>query len=195
MISCKQFPNFQIPFRRRWCLRLTDNNSHNLIHAGWMTFPKFIRETKYQNPTVAEEMPFNKQFGGEKYFDWLAKQPALLEPFHKFMMTQREGHVQWLDFYPIEQELVQGFDDKDPNAVLLVDVGGSVGHEIQAVKKKYPLIPGRMILQDRPASVARAVQITGMEAMAHDFFTEQPIKGKYPLCFLRLCQSTYLLES
>lgn len=161
------------------CPQLTFTNSYNLIHAGWMTFSKYIQETKYQNPIVADEMPFNKQFGGEKYFDWLAKQPALLKPFHKFMMTQREGHPQWLDFYPLEQELVSGFDAKDHNAVLLVDVGGSVGHEIQAVKKKYLQVPGRMILQDRQASIARAVPVTGMETMAHDFFTPQPIKGQF----------------
>lgn len=150
---------------------------HNVIHAGWMTFPKFLKDTNYKNPTDANEMPFNKQFKGEAYFDWLGKQPELLHSFHLFMTTQRVGHPQWLDFYPIEQELVPGFDTNNPDAVFLVDVGGSVGHEIQALKKRYPNIPGRMILQDRPATIERVVPENGMEAMAHDFFTPQPIKG------------------
>ncbi|PYH81301.1 S-adenosyl-L-methionine-dependent methyltransferase [Aspergillus uvarum CBS 121591] len=150
---------------------------HNVIHAGWMTIPKFLKETKYQNPTDPAAMPFNKQFDGVKYFDWLATQPDLLHSFHLFMTTQRVGHVQWLDFYPLEQELVPEFDKQDPNAVLLVDVGGSVGHELKAVKQRYSNIPGRMVLQDRPATIERVELVDGMEAMAHDFFTEQPIKG------------------
>ncbi|KAF2464000.1 S-adenosyl-L-methionine-dependent methyltransferase [Lindgomyces ingoldianus] len=150
---------------------------HNVIHAGWMTFPKFLKETGYQNPTDPNEMPFNKQFNGEAYFDWLGKQPELLHSFHQFMTTQRVGHPQWLDFYPIEQELVPGFDASDPDAVFLVDVGGSVGHEIQAVKKRYPNIPGRLIVEDLKATIDRVVPENGMEAIAHDFFTPQPIRG------------------
>ncbi|KID81333.1 O-methyltransferase, family 2 [Metarhizium guizhouense ARSEF 977] len=153
------------------------NLFHYIIHAGWMTFPKFIKETGYVNPVDPNEMPFNKQFNGESYFDWLGRQPELLHSFHQFMTTQRIGHPQWLDFYPIESELAPGFDDIDPQAVFFVDVGGSVGHEIQALRKKYPNIRGRMILQDRPASIARVAPESGIEAMAHDFFTPQPIKG------------------
>ncbi|KAK3934823.1 O-methyltransferase [Diplogelasinospora grovesii] len=122
-------------------------------------------------------MPFNKQFNGEAYFDWLGRQPELLHSFHQFMTTQRIGHPQWLDFYPIDKELVPGFDSSDPNAVFMVDVGGSVGHEIQAVKKRFPNIPGRFVLQDRPATIAGVVPENGMEAMAHDFFSPQPLKG------------------
>ncbi|PKX97732.1 S-adenosyl-L-methionine-dependent methyltransferase [Aspergillus novofumigatus IBT 16806] len=151
---------------------------HNVIHAGWNMFPKHIKETQYKNPVDPAAIPFNKQFNGEAYFDWLGRHPALLHSFHQFMTTQRVGHVQWLDFYPIEEQLLPGFDySDDPNAVLLVDVGGSVGHEIQAVKKRYPKIPGRMVLQDRPATIERVKPENGMEVMAHDFFTEQPIKG------------------
>lgn len=143
-----------------------------------MTFPNFIKETGYKNPTDPQAMPFNKQFNGEAYFDWLGKRPDLLHSFHQFMTTQRVGHPQWLDFYPIDKELVPGFNSSDPDAVFLVDVGGSVGHEIQAVKKRFPDIPGRMVLQDRPATIERVKPENGMEVMAHDFFTEQPIKGE-----------------
>nr|WPM83325.1 ProsF [Phaeosphaeria sp.] len=150
---------------------------HNVIHAGWMTFPKFLKETGYQNPTDPNAMPFNKQFNGEAYFDWLGKQPELLHSFHQFMTTQRVGHPQWLDFYPLEQELIPGFDTSDPNAAFLVDVGGSVGHEIKAVKKRYPNVPGRLIVEDLKATIERVNLDSGMEAIAHDFFTPQPIKG------------------
>lgn len=50
-------------------------------------------------------------------------------------------------------------------------------HQIQAVKERYPNIPDRMVLQDRPATIARVTPENGMEVMAHEFFTEQPVKG------------------
>lgn len=143
-----------------------------------MTFPKYLQETAYQNPKDNEDMPFNKKFNanGEHYFDWLGRQPKLLHSFHQFMTTQRLGHPQWLDFYPLEQ-LFSAVDKSDKNAVLFVDVGGSVGHECRAVHARYPNHPGRLILQDKPATIDR-VTPEGFEAMKHDFFTEQPIKGR-----------------
>jgi len=142
-----------------------------------MTFPKYLQETGYQNPTDHEAMPFNRQFTdkGEHYFDWLGRQPKLLHSFHQFMMTQRQGHPQWLEFYPLEQ-LFGAVDPQDKDAVLLVDVGGSVGHECHAVATKYPKHPGRIVLEDKPATIDR-VSPVGFEAIKHDFFTEQPIKG------------------
>ncbi|RYP65821.1 hypothetical protein DL771_008122 [Monosporascus sp. 5C6A] len=150
---------------------------HNINHPGWQSLPECLRATGYRNPTDPAKMWFGRLFDGEHYFDWLGKRPELLHSFHQFMSTQRDGHAQWLDFYPIKQELLPGFDAEDPDAVFMVDVGGSVGHEIQAVKRRYPDIPGRMVLQDVPATIARVVLENGMEAMSHDFFTPNPIKA------------------
>ncbi|PKY07885.1 S-adenosyl-L-methionine-dependent methyltransferase [Aspergillus campestris IBT 28561] len=150
---------------------------HNINHPGWQSLPQCLRATDYRNPTDPAQMWFGRQFNGEPYFDWLGKRPELLHSFHQFMSTQRDGHAHWLEFYPIQQQLLPGFDAGDPNAVFMVDVGGSVGHEIQEVKRRYPDIPGRMVLQDVPATIARVIPENGMEAMAHDFFTPNSIKG------------------
>lgn len=41
-----------------------------------------------------------------------------------------------------------------------------------------------MILQDTPHVLQRALEVEGMERMAFDFLTEQPVKGKYKLSSL-----------
>lgn len=64
--------------------------------------------------------------------------------------------------------------------VLLVDVGGSMGHDLSEFRRKWSDAPGRLVLQDLPDVVAQAKagQLhPSIEAMEHDFFTEQPIKG------------------
>lgn len=59
----------------------------------------------------------------------------------------------------------------------VIDLGGSHGHAAFSIAKKYPAI--HLIVQDLPAVVANAKRIEGLNVdfMAHDFFTEQPIKG------------------
>lgn len=60
---------------------------------------------------------------------------------------------------------------------VFVDVGGGTGQQCVAIKEKFPDLPGKVILQDLPAVVAGAKLPEGMEAMAYDFFTPQPVKG------------------
>lgn len=70
-----------------------------------------------------------------------------------------------------------GFRNED-SAVMLVDIGGGYGHEIQEIKKRYPAIPGRMILQDLPETISHVTAAPGTEAMAYNFFTPQLIRGE-----------------
>lgn len=63
---------------------------------------------------------------------------------------------------------------------LLVDIGGSVGHELSEFRRKWPDAPGRPVLQDLPEVIAQAKTMSlhsSIELMGHDFFTEQPVKG------------------
>ncbi|KAF2870881.1 O-methyltransferase-domain-containing protein [Massariosphaeria phaeospora] len=82
-----------------------------------------------------------------------------------------------LDFYPFEEQVVHGFDDQDPSSVLVVDIGGSMGQEILEIKQHYIALPGRMIVQDLPSTIEQVIPAGAFEAIAHDFFTPQPVKG------------------
>ena len=101
------------------------------------------------------------------------------------MSGYRQGKRSWMDddFYPVPQRLASNSkSDKETDAVLLVDVGGGLGHDLAEFRAKHPGILGRLLLQDKPEVIAQITQETaqGVELTAHDFFTEQPVKGRWP---------------
>lgn len=102
------------------------------------------------------------------------------------MSAYNSGRPKWVDpsFYPVQEQLIDGFitdsEDED-DEVMLVDVGGSLGQDIELFVNQFPNSPGRLILQDLPDVIAQARRLgssTSIELMEHDFFTEQPIKSK-----------------
>ncbi|KAL8777972.1 MAG: hypothetical protein Q9213_007624 [Squamulea squamosa] len=105
-----------------------------------------------------------------------------LQDCNKFMKGRREGSVSWLEFYPFaENTLAKTAVSAD--TVLVVDVGGGLGHGLVEIKEKYPEATGRLILQDHPKTIDQAGNGAGVfEPMAHDFFTPQPIQA--PKMFL-----------
>lgn len=87
----------------------------------------------------------------------------------------------WFDLVDFRQEILHGHDT-DPSVPLFVDVGGAMGQQSIFFKQAYPDLQGRIIVQDQ-AQVVSQIEATplpgfkGIEAMAHDFFEPQPIKG------------------
>ncbi|KAL2043501.1 hypothetical protein N7G274_003808 [Stereocaulon virgatum] len=55
-------------------------------------------------------------------------------------------------------------------------MGGGVGHQCAQFKARFPHVPGRVILQDLPHSIDKALPTPGVENMVHDFFEPQPVK-------------------
>ena len=78
-----------------------------------------------------------------------------------------------MDEYPFDRETL-GWDANEP---VFVDVSGNVGHYCALFKARFPAVPGRVILQDLPSTLAHAVHTPGVEALGHYFFESQPIKG------------------
>ena len=145
---------------------------------AWQYLPEFLRETGHEEPSDGRNCAFNTAFRtNEPFFDFLTKNPKFLETFNSYMTSQRQGRQSWLEFFPLERELVTGFSGGD-SAVMFVDVGGGYGHEIQETKERYPDLPGRMILQDLPETINQVTAAPNTEAMPHNFFTPQPIRGE-----------------
>lgn len=79
-----------------------------------------------------------------------------------------------MDEYPFVGEIV-GWGAGEP---VFVDVSGSVGHYYALFKTRYPLIPGRIILQDMPSTLEHALPTYGVKTLGHDFFKPQPVRGQ-----------------
>lgn len=81
----------------------------------------------------------------------------------------------WLDVVDFETEMA---GDSAKEDVVFVDVGGGNGSQVALLKKACPNVNGRMILQEQAYVLEGAMEVDGMEKMAYDFLTEQPIKGE-----------------
>ncbi|KAI0110614.1 putative sterigmatocystin 8-O-methyltransferase precursor [Hypoxylon sp. NC0597] len=151
-----------------------------MISPSFMAFPRFLRQNGYVNPTNPSYCPWHLGHDTSlSPFPWLQSHPEHLGYFLPWMATQRDGLPIFLDVLDFEREFAQ---DTTPSTPLFVDIGGAVGHQCIALKKKFPELPGRVILQEQEHVISQVKEnplpgFEGIEAQPYDFFTPQPIKG------------------
>lgn len=139
-----------------------------------------MRKTKiHQFPErPRQQSPFEYTHGSGffEFFDKNKDQRAYLDDY---MAVRRQGLVVWHQTFPMAAQLGPGAR-KDPDAVLLVDVGGGWGHDLQSFHKVHHDTPGRLILQDLGIIINRVDEERcpeDIETMEYNFFTPQPVKG------------------
>lgn len=121
-------------------------------------------------------------------FAWFGENPKHLDYFNDYMALRRKPQLSWLTVYPVAEE-ARGWDAKDNSRAIYVNIGGGIGHQCAQFRERYPDLPGRVILQDLPHSIAQALPTAGVENLAHNFFEPQPIKGE---CTLQTPTRTFL---
>jgi O-methyltransferase. len=54
-----------------------------------------------------------------------------------------------------------------------------LGHDLAGLKRKFPNLPGRLVLEDLSDGIEHAKESIedGIEVVGYDMFTEQPLKG------------------
>ncbi|KAK4888850.1 hypothetical protein LTR27_012311 [Elasticomyces elasticus] len=121
--------------------------------------------------------PFEHAFGCTLW-EFLTTNEEHKAAFDLYMAARRPASQKsWFEVYPAAQRLIEMSTLKE-NDVLLVDVGGGLGHEVVGFQKAFPEAVGRMVLQDLPATLESVKLPNGIETMGHDFFQPQPVKGK-----------------
>ncbi|OIW28763.1 S-adenosyl-L-methionine-dependent methyltransferase [Coniochaeta ligniaria NRRL 30616] len=143
-------------------------------------FFKFLRETKWQNPIDAAHTAMHASYNTDlpNCFEYL-RSIGMGPQTNHHMGGYRQGRLPWMHptVYPVEKTLFADADTS-PDATLVVDVAGGLGHDINEFKKYYPNHPGKLILQDLPVVIADVKGLdTSIQLMPHDFLAEQPIKG------------------
>ncbi|PSN65247.1 putative sterigmatocystin 8-O-methyltransferase precursor [Corynespora cassiicola Philippines] len=138
-------------------------------------FPAFFALHQVLNDPAPGKTAFKVgQHSNEDFYTWMETHPIQQGAFHRFMEAQFAMLPTWLDVISFQAEVAEGSAKDD---ILFVDVGGGNGSQCAALKKAFPELAGRIILQDRPAVLGKALDVEGMERMAHDFLTEQPVKN------------------
>lgn len=149
----------------------------NCVSHAALALPAFLKKNGYRIPTNGKDCPFQAGYRTDlHFFEFFQKYPEVARQFNNHMSAYHQGRPSWMDFYDV-RGLINGVNLDD---VLLVDVGGNVGHDLTEFKRKWPDAPGRLILQDLPEVIGHAKDTglpSAIEPMPHDFFTEQPVKG------------------
>lgn len=155
-------------------LYLTDN--FQPVHQE---MPSYFKENGYKSPSSSIDGPFQhaKKCKGSHYFEYFQQSdPEMGRRFASMMDVWSRGRPRWFfeDWYPVNDRLIIGADSISP---FLVDVGGGSGHDVEGLRQAFPKLPGKLVLQDRPEVIQIAKLGPGVEGMAHDFMTEQLVKG------------------
>ncbi|TQV99014.1 O-methyltransferase [Cordyceps javanica] len=135
-------------------------------------------------PPSAEKLNAFKvgQHSAVDFYTWLETHPVQQGAFHRFMEAQFASLPTWLDAVDFAGEMgtaavAAANSLSSPEHVAFVDVGGGNGQQIAALKERFPELPGRVVLQDRPEVLEKALEVEGMEKMGYDYLTEQPVKN------------------
>src|SRR5258706_168577 len=133
------------------------------------SLPSYFSKNGYQSPGDAYNGPFQYARSTNLHcFDWIATQPKLQHAFNVVMGMTRPGRSnRWFEVFPASLKL----HVQSPSDVLIVDIGGGVGHDLISFKEKYLDLPGMLILQEISVVIDSIANLpAGIQAMKHDFF-------------------------
>lgn len=159
------------------------NRCMDLVNSLIGGLPEIVRENGYRNPddrlNSAAQLVFNAP--NKELFDMLGDMGMeTVKAFSTFLSVSAQNSAKVYDVYPVSQRLVDGFNN-DKEEIFWVDVGGGFGQYTIDLRQKLGSLPLRYVVQDLAFVVQQAKarnEDSAIDFQIHDFFTEQPIKGK-----------------
>ena len=151
------------------------------VSRAMESLPRYFEGTGYSNPRHKDKSAWHELYR-QRYFDYVFApgHEDRVEAFHNHMKFKTLG-LKWFEVPEIMDAAFGSHLDLTQDQALIIDVGGSTGHDLLEFEAAHPLLKGRKILQDLPASVDSLdkgfLSLHGIEAISHDFFTPQPISN------------------
>lgn len=129
----------------------------------------YFHKHGFRSPSVGEQGLWQVAYGcDQSLFQWLKDKPREKEAFHLAMTAFRpETARQWFEQY---REKLLTSDRR----LLLVDVGGGMGHDARSLLAYHPWMKGRVCVLDLPDVVHDATTHDGIGFVGHDFFNTYP---------------------
>lgn len=134
--------------------------------------PSYFTANGFREPFNQETGPYNEVFDCT-YWQRVNGTPKLKDDFHTYMAAHKKGCSSIVDLLPLSV-LLEGYDHT--SSVLLVDIGGGVGHQSMELRSRYPQLQGDIVVQD--LRVTKELEFAGVRGMKYDFFTPQPIESE-----------------
>ncbi|KAK2036403.1 O-methyltransferase [Colletotrichum somersetense] len=140
-----------------------------------LKMPAYFAKTGYQNPSNNRRTVFDLTFGVEGgLFRYFEKNPRQSEVFNISQRCTTNELARWTSIYPSDALL----RDVDMRLPILVDVGGSIGQDVQCFLERHPGTASGVYLEDVPMVIedVNSTVAPGVHRIPYDFFTPQPIK-------------------
>jgi len=139
--------------------------------------PNYLESTGFKDVTEGPGPFESSHYTQDGMFEFLNKRPPLMNNFNDFMAGSLETRKSWFETFPVQEILLNG-TSSDPESVLLIDVAGGEGHDVQAFHRSFPDAPGKLVLQDLPPTIDNIKSLdAAIIRQKYDFFTAQPVKG------------------
>ncbi|KAL4983290.1 O-methyltransferase-domain-containing protein [Aspergillus falconensis] len=162
---------------------------------------EYLQQTSWTAPSSSTNNPYTHAHGitGTSMFANLSapSNKHRLDAFNDAMTVQATTAIWMIDLFPFHEVLSPS---ASADTVLAVDIGGGTGRAISRIRSLAGNLPGRYILQDQAHVVSNlpssypSSYLDGIETMAHDFFTLQPVAGAQ-IYLIRRCLHNWPEES
>ncbi|KAI4263882.1 MAG: hypothetical protein L6R42_000984 [Xanthoria sp. 1 TBL-2021] len=142
--------------------------------------PAYLKSISYRHPADIANGPFQYAYNtASPFFVWLQEKPEFASCFSNYMSGYRVDKISCVDpgFYPVEETSYNRIRDS-ADEVLLVDAGGSLGHDLELLMDKH--IVGRLILQD-------TAQVIGLITEPDTVSEKMPHDNQCTVCALTIC--------
>ena len=146
--------------------------------------PDYLASFNYRNPNDRHNSFFGFAHKTDlNMYEWLQAHPEQMKIFNDFQTANAE-----LNEESVQRILASLLDnpgtnadqsEQDYNKVLFVDIGGGRGEALRKFRRNHPELRGRVIIEDLPKVIEGQEVEEGVEAIAHDFFTPQPVTGAW----------------
>lgn len=158
---------------------------HAVSNPAFQALPDFLKETGYQNRPAGSASALQRGLSTDLgLFPWLKQHPDVLRDFQSLMGVPKEGNS--LDVISFDDDL-----SAERERPAFVDIGGNIGQQCGRLVTAYPALEGRVVVQDREETIRKAKDVRGVQFMAHDFFTPQPIQREF---FLPLAEPPHFVR-
>ena len=139
--------------------------------------PAYLKARRYQLPPGHRDCPFQWAVASDlTYFDWVKRDKRIAQDLQCSMEAMRFSSYRWIDWYPVQTNILDKTEKGDREKPLIVDVGGGQGQDVQTFLDRFPQAHGRLVLQDL-STVVLGLAISGIQIMPYSFFDAQPVKG------------------
>ena len=128
-------------------------NRRKITAQGALNLPDWLQSHQYREPVGILPTAWSSVIHTNKHpYGWLADNPWALELAQANMRIQREGRPLFFNALEFEKRFAH---NATSSTVLFVDVSGSTGPQSRTLRQRFPDLPGRVLLQDRPEVIER----------------------------------------